>query len=54
VSLAPSKKGFKNHSATRRRGSAAQGRVREAMLEAGAEISRLNSGGKVHSAYDDS
>jgi hypothetical protein len=48
------KKGFKNHSAMRQRRSAAQRRVTEAILEAGAEISRRHSGGKVHSAHDDS
>ena len=44
----------KNHSAMRQRRSAAQRRVREAILEAGAEISHRNSGNKVHSAHDDS
>jgi hypothetical protein len=38
----------------RQRRSAAQRRVMEAILEAGAEISHRNSDGKVHSAHDDS
>jgi hypothetical protein len=38
----------------RQRGSAAQRRVMEAILEVDAEISRRNSTGKVHSAHDDS
>jgi hypothetical protein len=54
VSLAPAKKGFKNHSAMRQSGSAAQRRVSEAILEARAENSHRNSGSKVHSAHDNS